>query len=514
VRTVLEVIAIAACAALSLWAGLPWPIVFVVAVLLACGLRLFSFTKSDRLDPGLFFALAAFLALGLLMSWLLEYTVFSSSAGETAFGAIGGVSQPGFSRTLESLVFGFVLAALFCVPLLLPLSFISARIVYGSYDQYKGNELQAMFSLIRSVLGMSKGTLLVKAGAVQVINGKEERLKRFGGPATLIVQEGHAVILEKSGALSRIVGRGTRRLLKFERVGAVVELTPKSQALEEANVVARDGVCLDTVQALVFYRVVPGDPHRPGFQENGKYPFNDDVVYRFWTTTGEQTWQGAVRSISKAALRDVIARVTLDQIFTDPDTFRKRMKGDKEMGPAAAAFSGELCDYINKITEPLLGVRITAADIGDIRLPTEAKQRLVDKWMATAELQAAIIRGQAEAVALTTQEKARAKAQSRMIKQISQAIKDACAEGAQGKDETVGLDQVIEQVVRLRMIEALEKMAAERSPGIFMPNELLAWLGPGRATKREVDGNREADRTEVSGSSSRERVSPDANQPS
>jgi regulator of protease activity HflC (stomatin/prohibitin superfamily) len=470
-RTVLEILLLLVLAALSIWAGLPWPIVFVVALLLACGLRLFSFTKGAKVDPGLFFALAAFFGLGLLISWLLRYTVFSDNAGQIVSVVSGDPSNTVFSSTLASLIFGFIVAAVFYIPLLLPVSFIGARIVYGAYGQYKGHELEAMFSLIRSVLGMNKGTLLVKGGMVQAISGQEKSLARFGGPATLIVQEGHAVILEKPGALSRVVGKGTDQLGKFERVSAVVELTSNSQSLEEENVVTKDGVSLDRVQAIVFYKVVPGDPNKSGYHENGQYPFNEDVVYKFWSTTGEQTWQNSVKAIAKAVLRDVIATVEVDKIFTNADEFRRKMKGDKGLEPTTAEFRGDLCNYINRITEPLLGIRITTADIGGIELPEDARRQLMEKWMAEVERKTIIARSQAAATALSVQEMARAEAQKRMIGMISEAITKA---GSSGQPEAA------EQIVRLRLIEALEKMATEHASGLFLPSEMLAWLRSGQ----------------------------------
>jgi regulator of protease activity HflC (stomatin/prohibitin superfamily) len=482
-RTFLEILLIVVLATLSIWAGLPWPIVFLVAVLLACGLRLFSFAKGDGVDPGLFFALAAFLAVALLTSWLLYYTVFSVDAAQTALTLGSDFSRTSSSAMLWSLIFGFVLAALFCIPLLLPLSFIGARIVYGAYDQYKGHELEAMFSLIRSVLGMSKGTILVKAGAVQVINGREESLKRFGGPARLIVQEGHAVILEKSGTIARIVGRGTDQLGKLERVSTVVDLTPKSQALEEENVVTKEGVSLDKVQAIVFYRVVPGDSSKPGYRENGRYSYDEDVVYRFWNTSGGQTWQSSVAAIAKAALRDVVARFTLDQIFIGADQFRKQVKGDKEQEPTSAGFRGDLCNYINRTTEPLLGVRITAADIGDIQLPEDAKRRLMEKWMAEVERRTIIARSQADATAVSVQEMARSEARKRAIGMLSEALGTA-----------TGQQISADQIVKLRLIEALEKMAAEHTPGVFLPNEMLAWLRSGQIAAGEPAPKRDTDR--------------------
>jgi regulator of protease activity HflC (stomatin/prohibitin superfamily) len=408
-RTFLEVLLILVLAGLSIWAGLPWPIVFVVASLLACGLRLFSFTKSDSVDPGLFFALAGFLGVWFLISWAADYRV--SPPGEGGPGPItsSGLLAANVWRVAWPLFLGLSLTVTFCLLLLLPVSFIAARMVYGVYDQYKGHELAAMRSLIRSVLGIAEGTLLVKGGTVQIVDRQGESLSLFGGPGKLIVLEGHAVILEKAGFLSRIEGMGITQLAKFERVGVVVDLTEKSQALEGENVVTQEGVILGKVQAVIFYQVIPGD------HENGRFPYSEGVVYRFWNAKGEQTWQNSVQSIAKSALRDVVAKFTLTDIFGSPDEFRRRVKVD-------------LRESINSVTEPLLGVRITSADIGEIQLPAEAEQKLLQQWLAGRDVEIARSQGDKELAqaqgrqrtteldAQSTVEQARAQAEAAMIK--------------------------------------------------------------------------------------------------
>jgi regulator of protease activity HflC (stomatin/prohibitin superfamily) len=466
-RAFFEILLLVALLAASIWAGLPWPILFVVATLVACGLKVFSFTKSDRVNSGLFFALAGFVAAWWLVSWLISYNLFTlGSIAPEAFAKNPLFQESEASRVFTSLLLGFILCVTVYLLLLLPLTFIAARMVYGIYDQFKGHELAAMRSLVSTLLGMNNGTVLVKEGRFEITSGQSDALRRFGGPGTLVVQEGHAVILEKAGALSRIVGRGITELGNFERVGIVADLTGKSQAVEEESVVTRDGVILDQVNARVFYRIIPGDPAQPGYHQNGRFPFNDEQVYKLWNTSGGPTWQDAVKGVAKTAVRDVIARYTLDDILCNPDDFRKQVKGDKAQAPGSAEYQGELCAQVNRITKNF-GIEATAGDISDIQVPEAARRQLMEKWMAEVERSAILARSQADATATSVQEMARAEARKRTIGMMSEALGAAAGPGQQ-----ISADQI----VRLRLIEALEKMATEHASGLFLPNELLAWL--------------------------------------
>jgi regulator of protease activity HflC (stomatin/prohibitin superfamily) len=381
-------------------------------------------------------------------------------------------------RLFWSTALAFLGAIVVFAAVLLPLAYLNSRAMYGDYEQYKGHKREALHSVISIALGINKCTWLVREGKAEVLYPPVGGLARLGGPGVLIVQEGHAVILEKSGRLSRVVGRDLTWLQPLERVGVVLDLTTKAQTLEVEDVVTKDGIIIEKFQAWVFYRVIPGDRNKPGYHENGRYPFNDDVVLRLWDTEGGRTWQDSVRAITKTALRDVVSKHTLDEIFADSQNFRTQVKGDKAQSLGTDQFKGELCTQINLITVLFLGVEAIAADIGYIYIPPEARQQLMEKWMAdwatkvaVSEKQAIIARGEAEATALSAQEAARARAQMQMISTITQAIGEM--QGARAPSD-------LQRVISLRFIEALEKMATEHVTGFFLPSEILKMLGIGQ----------------------------------
>lgn len=464
------------------WLGWPALIAFVLILLLAYTLHLLL--EGEKMErprvggPRFFFILSLLLPAQIFVSWQAGAALF----GEGLFGDIGKLLSEQSPRLMSSSLFVIVVAALIgmvvvwgiFVLLLLGVGITGAPLIYGTYAGYKGHKWEAVRSVMDSALELSKGIWQVKDGRAEVVNAQVGGLERFGGPATLLVQEGHAVILEKSGALSRVVGRGLSWLQPMERVAAVIELSSHSVSLELDNVITKDGAIIDKIQAWVFYRVVKGDPNRPGYQANGKYPFNEDMVYKLWDTAGSVTWQNAIKAIAQSSLRDVVARYTLDVILADSAQFRAKIKGDRREKLGSALFRGEFCEQINLTTKPFFGVEATAADIGHVEVPLEVKQRVRENWMteweakiARNQKEAIITRGQADATTLMAQGLTRARAQEQMIAAIVRALADPAQPGVQPD---------IKQVIAMRLIEAWEKMASEHKGDIIMSNEFLAML--------------------------------------
>ena len=478
-RKFLEGLLILIFAFASVRAGLPWPIFFVVGLLALCRAGAFSFTKSERVNPNVFTTLAIFLGIGLLISWLIaEYlnrvapSVLAASSTSRLvrwFPNFFAGSDPAI--IFWSLVFGLGISALIVLIILQLASVVAAPMIYGVYDQYKGHEAEARHNVFRGLLGRSNGTLLVSAGNVTAVSGDAATLEHFGGPGTLIVQEGHAVILDKGGKLSRVVGRGITSLDPFERISMVVPLYLRSERITVEQVATKDKILIEAFDVLVFHKVDPGPEEEQVKDGQASYSENH-LINIVWKPSGGDP-RGGVRSMTESAVRDVVGRYNLEDIIPIAGDFRQ-------------SFKTELMQEINKITKNLMGVEVKAVDIGNIRVPEDARRRLLEKWMADVERKTIIVRSQATATALSIQEMARAEAQRRMIGMISEAIREA---GGPGQPAAA------EQIVRLRLIEALEKMAAEHTSGLFLPNELLAWLRSGQVTAGEPGAGEDNNRS-------------------
>ena len=152
---------------------------------------------------------------------------------------------------------GFGLIALLAAVILIPYGMVAGQQMYSQYEQYKGHEGEAARAAINILLGISGGTWVVSSGQAELKGEQSGSLARFGGPGNLIVQEGHAVILEISGKISRVVGRGIRWLKPFERISMVVPLFLRSEKFTVEKVATRKGVDR-RVRDPGYHKVDPG----------------------------------------------------------------------------------------------------------------------------------------------------------------------------------------------------------------------------------------------------------------
>jgi regulator of protease activity HflC (stomatin/prohibitin superfamily) len=355
----------------SIRAGWPWPVVFVFGFFLACALGLFSFAEGENANPSRYLVLGFFLALGLLLSWLiaqrlslLSHITLNPFESKWLLHVLAGTEV---TRLFWSILLGLLISAIVCALVLLPLAVLGASMVYGANDQYQRHEREAILSVYLGLLGFSKGTCLVSDGKAQFVKGQAKNLQMFGGPGTLVVQEGHAVILEKTGKLSRVVGRGITSLGPYERVSMVVPLRARTEHVSVKEVATKDHVLLQEFEFWVFHKVNPGSDGK--VTRDGQFTYNKGVLLKdVWSTNGAD-WRGAVQAVSETAARDVVGRYDLDQIVPISDSFRKD-------------FKEKLKQEINRVAEGFMGVTVIAVDIGRVGIPQAAEGLLMEKWTA------------------------------------------------------------------------------------------------------------------------------------
>ncbi len=432
--------------------------------IIAFMLKLPFLARRSKVTPRFLAFVAGFLTLGLLMRKFFDWVLFSEDVQKVI------ADQGFFSSILRfflgsdllkafwSFVIGFgITAVIIGVPLLL-FGYMAGQNMYSQYEQYKGHEWEATQSAISIFLGINRGTWVVSDGKAEVRGESGSSLTRFGGPGILIVQEGHAVILEVSGKLSRTVGRGITWLKPFERISMVVPLNGRAERITVEQVATKDKVLIEEFAVIVFHKVDPG-PEEERIQD-GQFAYTEQKLLDGVWSPGGADWRNTVKSIADGAVRDVVGRHDLEELMPMSDTNR-------------TAFREDLRQVINKTTFGALGVQTTSVDIGPMKVPDEARKRLMEKWLAdwdikiaNSERQATIVRGEADAVLLKVKEVAWAEAQREIIQKVTEAFREV---GVTGSGQ-------IGYVVALRTLETLEKMAADPATKILLPNEILSQL--------------------------------------
>ncbi len=423
-RQVAEIVGILIGIFISIKIGWPAPAFFVALIFFMCSLRMFSFTKSPTFNTRLFFSLGVFSLAALLVAWLLNELLASIMANDPALLTRSGVTAfllgtnplRSFWIVIAALLIALILGSVFVVPT----AIANGRMTYGAHNQYQGQKPQATVSAAKDIVGINKGIWVVNNGTSRIIADQTESLEALGGPATLIVQDGNAVILEKVGQFSRVVGSGLTQLAPYERVAMVVPLTLRSEHLNIANVATADRILIENFELWAFHRVLvpdptvsaanapsaatsppppapeadgieaaatasapppapnlasngsvpaPAIPPSPASNPQGRFPFDPDIlITRVWTMSGND-WRDSVRNVVETATRDVVGRHTLEEILPLADANRW-------------AFREELMAAVNRVTANLMGVNVTAVDFGEVRVPAEVRESLQARQVA------------------------------------------------------------------------------------------------------------------------------------
>jgi regulator of protease activity HflC (stomatin/prohibitin superfamily) len=383
-------------------------------------------------------------------------------------------------RLFWSTILAVLTAVVVALVILLPVGYFGSRVMYGEYKDYKGHEWEAIYGAISGVLGISKGVWLVREGKAEVLHPPAGGLARFGGPGVLMVQEGHAVILEKSGRLSRVVGRGLTWLKPFERVSMVVDLQVKADKIVVNDVATKDQVLIKEFVFWAFSKVDTGEESKQ--TPNGLFPFNEEnILKNLWNAAGSD-WRGGVRAVAETAARDVIGRYKLEQIVPIADQPR-------------IEFKDALRKEINRVAKGFMGVDVIVVDIGAIKVPEDAERTLLERQLASWEQQVSttraeterlilLRRGEGEALAIRAVEEAKRISIEKMTQHIEKVIgnrvgsSDVVAARFVELMEKLCMNIVKDDVTALRYMEVLQKLAESQGSKTLILGEGGPFLGP------------------------------------
>lgn len=276
------------------------------------------------------------------------------------------------------------------------------------------------------------------------------------GPGFVIIDVGHAVVFENTGRITRIYGSGFVQTVRFEMISAIVDLRLQQEEITVEDAFTRDYIPL-TIHPTLFYRVRVNE-ERLRLSGQQQYEFEEGDIRR--AVLGVSDWREATLAAAKSITRDIVASYYLDDIYDPMET-----RSQRGLSSPRQLLQQQLWDRLNEVTENW-GVRVNEIRIGDIKAPEQVCNRMMDTWEAVREKEAMISRGEGETEVYRMTELARAKAQMEMITAITQGFKRM-------QDAGVGVPA---DLIALRFIEALERMAADPATKMLLPFDVSETL--------------------------------------
>ena len=285
-----------------------------------------------------------------------------------------------------------------------------------------------------------------------------------------VVQQSKAYVIERLGAFSKVWQVGIHFKLPFiERVAKKVSLREQVLDYPPQPVITKDNVTMQ-IDTVVYFQIT------------------DPRLY----TYGVEHPMMAMETLTATTLRNIIGALELDQTLTSRDVINTEMRS-----------------ILDEATDPW-GIKVTRVELKNI-LPPQDIQNSMEKQMkaerdrrqailqaegtkrsqilvAEGEKEAAILRATAEKEAAIL--KAEAEKQAAILRadgeaQAILAVQKAMADSLELLNEKAPNDQVI----KLKALEAMQKVADGQATKIIIPSELqgLAGLAAGVAeTVKEV----------------------------
>ena len=268
-----------------------------------------------------------------------------------------------------------------------------------------------------------------------------------------VVQQAQAYVIERLGAYSTTWGKGLHVKLPFiERVARRVSLKEQVADFPPQPVITKDNVTMQ-IDTVVYFQIT------------------DPKLY----TYGIEQPMVAIETLSATTLRNIIGDLELDQCLTSRDIINSKMRV-----------------ILDEATDPW-GIKVNRVELKNILPPREIQSAMEKQMKAERERREAILRAEGEKRAAILE--AEGEKESAILR--ADAEKQAAILRAQGQAEAILAVQRAtaealqllndanpnDQVIKLKALEAMQKVADGKATKIIIPSELqgLAGLASGIA---------------------------------
>ena len=273
-----------------------------------------------------------------------------------------------------------------------------------------------------------------------------------------VVQQSRAYVIERLGAFHTVQGVGLHFKIPFiDRVARRVSLKEQVLDYPPQPVITKDNVTMQ-IDTVVYFQIT------------------DPKLYAY----GVEQPMAAMETLTATTLRNIIGDLELDQTLTSRDVVNTKMRA-----------------ILDEATDPW-GIKVNRVELKNI-LPPQDIQNSMEKQMkaerdrrqailqaegqkksailiAEGEKESAILRASAEKEAAILKAEAerqaailKAEGEAEAIRQVQQALADSL--------EMLNAKAPNEQVIKLKSIEAMEKVADGKATKIIIPSEMQGLVG-------------------------------------
>ena len=279
-----------------------------------------------------------------------------------------------------------------------------------------------------------------------------------------VVQQSRAVVIERLGAFHSVWGVGLHLKIPFiERVAKTVSLKEQVVDFDPQPVITKDNVTMQ-IDTVIYFQIT------------------DPKLY----TYGVEHPMNAIENLTATTLRNIIGDMELDQSLTSRDIINSRMRA-----------------ILDEATDPW-GIKVNRVELKNIIPPKEIQNAMEKQMKAERERRESVLQaqGQKESQVLVAQgEKEAAVLRATAAKEAAilqaEGAKQARIMAAEAEAEAITRVQTAlaeslrllndaapnDQVVKLKALEAMQKVADGKATKIIIPSELQGLAGLAASAK-------------------------------
>ena len=274
-----------------------------------------------------------------------------------------------------------------------------------------------------------------------------------------IVQQSKAYVIERLGAFHSVWGVGMHFKLPFiERVVKKVSLKEQVADFDPQPVITKDNVTMQ-IDTVIYFQIT------------------DPKLY----TYGVEYPMSAIENLTATTLRNIIGELELDQSLTSRDTINAKMRS-----------------ILDEATDPW-GIKVNRVELKNILPPREIQNAMEKQMKAERERRESILQAEgekaskvliAEGEKQSTLLRADAAKQAKIMATEAEAesilkVQQAMADSMRMLNENAPNDQVI----KLKALEALEKVADGKATKLIIPSEIQGLAGLAASAKMLVEND-------------------------
>ena len=274
-----------------------------------------------------------------------------------------------------------------------------------------------------------------------------------------IVQQSKAYVVERLGAFHSVWGVGMHFKLPFiERVVKKVSLKEQVADFDPQPVITKDNVTMQ-IDTVIYFQIT------------------DPKLY----TYGVEYPMSAIENLTATTLRNIIGEMELDQSLTSRDIINAKMRS-----------------ILDEATDPW-GIKVNRVELKNILPPREIQNAMEKQMKAERERRESILQAEgekaskvliAEGEKQSTLLRADAAKQAKIMAAEAEAqsilkVQQAMADSMRMLNENAPNDQVI----KLKALEALQKVADGKATKLIIPSEIQGLAGLAASAKMLVEND-------------------------